>query len=226
MNVSKAKIEDNKLKVSGKELTYYLDPTTGAKLDRWDNPWTEEKGLPVVHIANDPVQMALPTFIPMDVRHNKFSGSAAIVTEIPLFYPNPLAVEDHKFDAFDNNKMYEAGEFFTFKCDAQQLDQPDTMDQVEVNWTRVSKFAPFMKMGGKEGYLVYHCTGYKLPQHATADDLDALLAKEIKDSVPEYATADEYNPDAQNVSSWSYFKEHFDRYQNEPEATWPIPSKE
>lgn len=46
MNVSKAKIEDNKLKVSGKELTYYLDPTTGAKLDRWDNPWTEEKGLP------------------------------------------------------------------------------------------------------------------------------------------------------------------------------------
>lgn len=46
MNVSKAKIEDNKLKVSGKELTYYLDPTTGAKLDRWDNPWTEEKNLP------------------------------------------------------------------------------------------------------------------------------------------------------------------------------------
>ncbi|KAF1805647.1 hypothetical protein V8B55DRAFT_1489763 [Mucor lusitanicus] len=226
MNVSKAKIEDNKLKVSGKELTYYLDPTTGAKLDRWDNPWTEEKNLPVVHIANDPVQMALPTFIPMDVRHNKFSGSAAIVSEIPLFYPNPLAVQDHTFDAFDSNKMYEAGEFFTFKCDAQQLDQPDTIDQVEVNWTRVSKFAPFMKMGGKEGYLVYHCTGYKLPQHATADDLDALLAKEIKDVVPEYATADEYNPDAQNVSSWSYFKQHFDRYQNEPEATWPIPSKE
>lgn len=180
----------------------------------------------VVHIANDPVQMALPTFIPMDVRQNKFNGSAAIVTEIPLFYPNPLAVEDHTFDAFDSNKMYEAGEFFTFKCNAEQLDQPDTVDQVEVNWTRVSKFAPFMKMGGKDGYLVYHCTGYKLPQGATADDLDALLAKEIKDVVPEYATADEYNPDAQNVSSWSYFKKHFDRYQHEPEATWPIPSKE
>lgn len=46
MNVSKAKVEEGKLKVSGKELTYYLDPITGAKLDRWDNPWTEEKDLP------------------------------------------------------------------------------------------------------------------------------------------------------------------------------------
>ncbi|KAI8636148.1 hypothetical protein BD408DRAFT_426616 [Parasitella parasitica] len=225
MNVSKAKIEEGKLKVSGKELTYYLDPLTGAKLDFWDNPFTNEK-LPVVHIANNPVQMTLPTAYPMDVRQNKFGASATIVSEVPLSYPNPLYTGDHRFDAFDSNAMYEAGEFFTFKCASEKLDQPETIDQVEVNWTRVSKFAPFMKMGGKDGYLVYHCTGYKLPQNATADDLDPLLAKEIRNSVPEYATADEYNPDAKSVSSWSYFKEHFDRYQKNPEAIWPIPSKE
>lgn len=46
MNVSKAKIEDNKLKAWGKELTYYLDPKTGEKLTTWDNPWTGEKNLP------------------------------------------------------------------------------------------------------------------------------------------------------------------------------------
>lgn len=46
MNVSKAKIEENKLKAWGKELTYYLDPKTGEKLSFWDNPWTGEKKLP------------------------------------------------------------------------------------------------------------------------------------------------------------------------------------
>lgn len=46
MNVSRAKIEDGKLWVQGRELTYYLDPTTGEKLTRWDNPWTGEKDLP------------------------------------------------------------------------------------------------------------------------------------------------------------------------------------
>lgn len=46
MNVSKAVIEEGKLKSFGKELTYYLDPITGKKLNKWDNPWTEEKDLP------------------------------------------------------------------------------------------------------------------------------------------------------------------------------------
>lgn len=82
MNVSKAKIEENKLKVSGKELTYYLDPITGEKLTRWDNPWTGEKDLPVVHIANDPVQMALPAFVPLTTRHNKYSQTTNVVVEV------------------------------------------------------------------------------------------------------------------------------------------------
>lgn len=82
MNVSKAKVEDGKLKVTGRELTYYLDPVTGEKLDKWNNPWTGENNLPVVHIANNPVQMELPSFIPLDVRRNKFNSAATIVSEV------------------------------------------------------------------------------------------------------------------------------------------------
>lgn len=82
MNVSKAKIEEGKLKVSGKELTYYLDPATGEKLNAWNNPWTGENDLPVVHIANDPVQMALPCVVPLTARHNKFSNSTSVVVEV------------------------------------------------------------------------------------------------------------------------------------------------
>ena len=60
----------------------------------------------MVHIANDPVQMALPTFIPLEIRKNPFSGTAKLMTEIPLFYPNPLA-NDSKFAPYDPNKMYQ-----------------------------------------------------------------------------------------------------------------------
>jgi hypothetical protein len=121
--------------------------------------------------------------------------------------------------------MYEAGEFFTFKCNTQDLNQPETIDNVEINWTRLSKFTPFMKMGEKQGYLLYHCTGYKLPQGCTADDLHPLLAKEINTELQSYATVQgDYDPSIKNVSSWTYFKDNFDRYINEPEATWPIPS--
>lgn len=83
-----------------------------------------------------------------------------------------------------------------------------------------------MKMGTQEGYLIYHCTGHKLPSHATVDQLQSsVLRDEIQHVVPEYAHAPAaYDPAAKNVSSWSYFKEHFDRYQSDPEATWPIPA--
>ncbi|KAG2226983.1 hypothetical protein INT45_006390 [Circinella minor] len=222
MNVGKADIKDNKIMATGRELTYYLDPKTHEKLSHWENPWTGEK-LPVVHIANDPVQMALPTFIPLEIRKNPFSGTTKLLTEIPLFYPNPLA-NDPKFAPYDPNKMYQAGELFTFSCPTAQVeDEQENIDHAEVNWTRVSHFAPFMKMGDKQGYLVYHCTGHKLPKGKTYKDLvSPVLRNEIENRVPNYSHAPAaYNPEAKNVSSWTYFKEHFDRYENEPEAQWP-----
>ncbi|CAO3699105.1 unnamed protein product [Rhizopus stolonifer] len=218
MNVSRAQVEEGKLKSQGRELTYYLDPITGEKLDKWDNPWTGEKDLPVVHIANDPIQMAIPAQIPLDVRHNPFSKTSSVVSEIPLFYPSPLA--DEKFKDFDPNRMYQAGEFFTFKCATNDLESQTTIDDVEVNWTRVSRFSPFMKMKDHQGYLVFHCTGYKLPQGSTSDDLHPLLAQEIKTHT-NYATAPvEYDTNAKSVSSWSYFRDHFNQYQQK-DTIWP-----
>jgi hypothetical protein len=116
-----------------------------------------------------------------------------------------------------------AGEFFTFKCNTKELDASSTIDHVDLNWTRISRFAPFMKMGKSDGYLVYHCTGFKLPQKSTAQDLHPLLAKEIETEMKTYAAAsDAFNPSVPNVSSWSYFRDHFDRYTNEPGCSWPI----
>lgn len=118
-----------------------------------------------------------------------------------------------------------AGEFFTFKCDTTELEGSKTIDHVDVNWTRVSKFPPFMKMGDKQGYVIYHCTGFKLPQSATVNDLDPLLAKEINERMTSYAAAaDDYNPDIKNVSSSTYFRDNFETYKNDPSVVWPLES--
>lgn len=120
--------------------------------------------------------------------------------------------------------MYQAGEFFTFTCPTASIEQDDgTIDKVQVNWTRISRFPPFMKMGNKQGYLVYHCTGYKLPPNATFRDLQSpVLVKEIEARVPTYAHAPEaYDPNVKSVSSWSYFRQHFEEYKNNPDLEWP-----
>ncbi|KAI8060997.1 hypothetical protein BC940DRAFT_322880 [Gongronella butleri] len=230
MNVAKAQVKQGKLQSTSRELTYYLDPETNEKLSKWTNPWTAEQ-CPVVHIANDPVQMALPVFIPWQPRTTG-STSTTFVTEVPLFYPNPLYSEDGTFDDYDEKKMYQAGEFFTFKCATAELEKDaSTLDDVDVNWTRVCPFPPFMKMGTYErekrtqGYLVYHCSGRKLPQGSTYKDLTAkALRDDLEHVIPSYRTAPAcYDPDAKSISSWTYFKQHFDRYCKDPDAPWPIP---
>ena len=44
--------------LTSRELTFYLDPQTNEILNYWQNPWTEEV-VPVVHVANNPVQNSL-----------------------------------------------------------------------------------------------------------------------------------------------------------------------
>lgn len=110
--------------------------------------------------------------------------------------------------------MYQAGEFFTFRCNTNQLESKETINDVDVNWTRVSRFSPFMKMKDKQGYLIFHCTGYKLPQGSTVHDLHPLLASEINKDKKAYTTAPaEHDVNAKSVSSWTYFRDNFDRYQ-------------
>lgn len=156
--------------------------------------------------------------------------SNVLLLKVPLFYPNPLASDQGTYDDYDANKMYQAAECFTFRCDTKDLTTTTgAIDKVDVNWTRVSPPAPFMKMGHYKGaHLVYHCTGYKLPQGSGFDALKSpVLRHEIEHAVPSYARAPAaYDPAVRGVSSWSYFKQHFDRYLQDPEAPWPIPEED
>ncbi|KAI9301493.1 hypothetical protein BJ944DRAFT_3690 [Cunninghamella echinulata] len=90
MNVAKASLDktDGLLKVTSRELTYYLSPDDDIeekKLKTWDNPFTKETQLPVVHIANNPVQMKLPILnkrFTLKGRPNPYGDYTSIVTEV------------------------------------------------------------------------------------------------------------------------------------------------
>lgn len=44
-----------------REILLYLDPKTGEVVRSWKNPWTGET-VPVLHVANDPVNQR-PSFV-------------------------------------------------------------------------------------------------------------------------------------------------------------------
>ncbi|KAI7869748.1 hypothetical protein BDF14DRAFT_1780431 [Spinellus fusiger] len=227
MNVSRAirytSADKDTLQTTSRELTYYLDPVTGEPLSQWENPWTKEQ-LPVIHIANDPVQMEFPWSMSMPLRTNPWSNSTFLSIEVPLFYPNPLFTPEGKYKDYDNEKMYQAGEMFTFRWPTTDADKP-VIDAVDIQWTRICRFAPFMKMGASQGYLVYNCTGYKLPLGSTYKQLSPLLVHAMETKMNTYCHAPTaYDVSAKTVSSWNYFKDNFDRYEKDKQAEWPIPS--
>jgi hypothetical protein len=66
-----------------------------------------------------------------------------------------------------------------------------------------------MKMGDRVGQLIYSASGCKV---AGFEELPDLLQKQIKTRIPAYRHAPEGHIDSENITSWRYFKRHFDAY--------------
>ncbi|MBD2468915.1 DUF1838 domain-containing protein [Nostoc sp. FACHB-145] len=190
--------------LTSRELQYYLDPQTNQVLNRWQNPWTGEV-VPVVHVANNPVQNNLgkrrfPAFA---------AGKNLILTlDVPLTYPNVLA-SDPKFQDYSPEPLYQAGEFFKFVIPKARLKQVPTVLNVSGTWNRIGSWLPWMKMKGKPGQLVYSASIRKLQRF---EELSPLLQQEITSRVPVYRTAPTCYLAASSKTSWTYFREYFDNY--------------
>ena len=141
-----------------REVMLYLDPVSNAVLHTWKNPWTGE-AVEVVQVANDPVNMRAPVFErDADGKPFKFSATfmkdkAWISGEAPLWYDNPLAGD---YQDYVGNK-YHAMEMLNAFTNARDLLDPKikTLPQVAISWARVSDWIPWMKMGGREGVVVF-----------------------------------------------------------------------
>jgi hypothetical protein len=199
---------------TSRELTYYLDPNTGKILRQWHNPWTEEM-LPVIHVANNPVQGVFKKSFPAVVD----GDLATFVFDLFPTYPNVLA-EDQQFADYSPHALYQAAELFKLTVPLADLVNPDlpSVSELHLSWDRIGPWLPWMKMGDRSGQLIYSGYGSKVKDFT---ELPQLLQEEINTRIPVYKNAPIAALDGEDMTSWHYFKRHFVAYlANE---TFPIP---
>lgn len=218
MNVARCLANaDGTWSLMSRELQLYLDPATHKVLHRWTNPWTSEE-VPVVHVANNPVQNRLPDTPYEPVIDN---GIATFSQDVPLTYPNALA-SDPRFADYSAQPMYQAVEMFKFHLPVEEFERnrAASLGQVALSWTRIGPWLPWMKMKGIRGGLIYSVSGTKL---ARFEDLDARLQEEILTRVPAYRHAPGCWLATRNQTSWSYFAKNFDAYLRGERFPLPAP---
>ena len=194
--------------LSSRELEYYIDPTSGAPISSWKNPWTNAT-VAVVHVANSPVQFELGNF---SLPAPTITGNVNFAQTLNLFYPNPLASDPAKFKPYSWQPMYESSEMFSYFIPRTQvLDTASTSAPgMHFTWTRVSQWLPWMAMDGLEGRLVFTAAGAKA---ASFEALPAWLQQDITGRLPLYRHAPACYLNLTSGTSWTYFADHFDAYQ-------------
>ncbi len=190
-----------------RELGYYLDPKTAEKIDRWQNPWTGEM-VPVVHVANHLVQRDLKYQFPGIVTPDL----TTFVVNLFANYPNPLGT-DPQFLEYSPQPIYQATELFKFIISTADLYDPTvtSITPMTLTWDRVGPWLPWMKMGDRSGSLVYSAWGSKVINYT---DLPPLLQTEINPHLTLYQDAPLQKLNQADMTSWLYFKQHFQAYLN------------
>ncbi|VCU70305.1 hypothetical protein PIGHUM_02374 [Pigmentiphaga humi] len=191
-----------------RELMLYLDPLSGEPLETWRNPWTGAE-VPVMHVANDPVNM--PPFFERDSQGRPFPSPFRVQgervfarSEIPLFYPNPLAgdYQEHV------GNHYHAMEIFDFVADrARLLDRHADTGDAALAWVRIAPWLPFMKMGSRPGLMVFNAMGQTVE---SIDALPAVLRDAIANHYPSYAAPPPLDDNRPNATSWTVARQAID----------------
>jgi hypothetical protein len=222
MNVRQCDILEDPKKGIGfrsvsREVMFYLDPKTNEVVDTWINPWTGEE-VEVIQVANDPVNMQLgdgrfPYYAYNDdgtprAKWDAFEHEGSFLNgggAARLFYDNPLAGDYQEYVG----GTYHAMEFGTGAVPIDDLvdgDADHVKDRV-ISWARVSKFLPWMKMGDRDGVVIFHTAGLRLDSW---DDLPDVVKSEIRENYPAYVTAPPVDDTRPNETSWTVTKRAID----------------
>lgn len=202
---------------TSRELTYYLNPENGEIIHSWENPWTGEN-VPVMHVANSPVQGKFKGKIPVQVR----GGETSFIFDIFPYYPNPLA-ENPQFEPYYPSSTYQAAELFKITVKSADLinSELNSVTELKLCWDRIGQWLPWMKMGKQPGQMIYSATGSKVGGFT---ELPQLLQTEINHRVPLYKQAPKTFVEGKDMTSWLYFKQNFSAYL--ARETFPLPVAE
>lgn len=208
------KIEGGYLRLH-REIGFYTDLASGEVLKTWTNPWLK-RDVEVIPIQNDPVNRRFT------VENTSFSvlesgDDVMFYREVPLRYPNPLDPATYPLNS--SGEFYEAIEMFNTFVQRQALADPDQTSVPSTgSWTRFGPWLPWMEMGSREGYLLYHSRSLKPRDGLQA--LPARLREYVATNYPKYleAPATFTSPDE---TSWTFFKKVLDARKASPASAPP-----
>lgn len=202
-NIARVVDADGGWDLLAREAVFYLDPRTKQCLDTWTSPFDEVER-DVVHVWNDPVNFNFRVdgqYGPFRLPTTVLDDTVVMTSDIFLTYPSPLSRAE--FPHNSQSDLYQAAELFQYFSKLADLegDAPDV--PMQVSWTRIAPWVPFMGMGDRPGHLVYHCAGNKVEGGFAA--LPDWMRNKVAAEHPQYAEAprEAITP---NETSWTWFK--------------------
>lgn len=200
-----------------REIMVYLDPATGEIIDQWKNPWTGET-VEVVHVANDPVNMREPRFAigadgkPSHIALRQYDDLLVDVSEVPLFYTNPLAGDYQDYVG----GQYHAMEIFnTFYRAADFTDAKKTrISESRISWQRISSWLPWMKMRDRPGIMIFNATGFSTFDKAR---IPPRLMQVLTSRYPDYLNPPPLGDRRENATTWTVTKKWIDERRSSKE---------
>ena len=212
--------KNHQIIVTTREIQLYIDVNSGKKLNQWMNPYTGES-VPVVHVANDPVQSTIDVDGYSTVGYLTSVNQIMLPIDVNLFYSNPLYANE-TLRKYSKEQFYQAGEYFKYFSTLDQITNESLteVNQMDISWTRVSPILPWMNMSmGYNGSLIFSAQGTRVH---SLDQLDDVLLREIETRMPLYKEAPTCRLNCSSATSWTYFEKYFNEYLSKTQE-FPIP---
>jgi hypothetical protein len=209
---------DNLYRIFNREFAVYKDLETGAYLDRWTNPLTDET-VDVFPIQNRRVTAEIAPIHKQDFDGTMvefpfsppwivMQGTAFNVLEVHTAFPNPLTPDEWPRESA--GKINRTSEMFNRAANYAQLADPDTPHADSTGtWVRLSPWLPWMLMGQAEGHLMYRTF---LKRVGDSTNLPGPLFEYMSKNYPDFLSAPASSAWGKpNDSSFSVYMEN-----NEP----------
>lgn len=190
-----------------REVSVYQDPVSNRIIDCWRNYLLpDQPNVSVLHVMNDPVNwgQGLSEF------HN-LGDTVNFYSDLVLAYRSPLADFD-RYAPYSAADVYQSSELFNYYVKRADLENESIKSApVQISWSRVGQYLPWMQMGDRPGNLVYQVRGYKLM--GGLEELPEPLLNWTRDVAGEqFLHAPDRIPtdNKPNATSWRVFKEALD----------------
>ena len=202
---------DNAFRFMHREALFYCDPKSGDVLDVWSNPLTGTK-LDVLHILNDPVnRLYALSGGPFAPPYPYITNGDRLIFQLDVLRgteKSPLSRKDYPLHA--QQDLYQSGELWAITGSLKEVNDPRiTTASCHTAWARISPWLPFMEMGNRPGFMVYHSQSFKFMNGWS--ELPAGVREYVERKHPQYLEPPAtWEGLAKNENTWSYSKKAID----------------